>query len=76
MCATSEVAAPNADQTEAARGSGLGRALAEAVIERAAARGCKRVELDVNSGKVTVTGATIVLDASRSEERRVGKECS
>jgi ribosomal protein S18 acetylase RimI-like enzyme len=33
-----------------ARGAGLGRALAEAVIERAAARGCARVELDVNSG--------------------------
>jgi ribosomal protein S18 acetylase RimI-like enzyme len=33
----------------AARGSGLGRALTEAVIDRAAARGCRRVELDVNS---------------------------
>jgi ribosomal protein S18 acetylase RimI-like enzyme len=32
-----------------ARGSGLGRALAEAVLERAAARGCRRVELDVNT---------------------------
>lgn len=33
---------------EAARGSGLGRALVEAVLARAAARGCRRVELDVN----------------------------
>jgi ribosomal protein S18 acetylase RimI-like enzyme len=32
-----------------ARGSGLGRALVEAVMERAAARGCRRVELDVSS---------------------------
>jgi ribosomal protein S18 acetylase RimI-like enzyme len=34
---------------EAGRGAGLGRALTEAVIERAAARGCRRVELDVNT---------------------------
>jgi ribosomal protein S18 acetylase RimI-like enzyme len=33
---------------EAARGAGLGRALVEAAIERAAARGCRRIELDVN----------------------------
>jgi len=32
-----------------ARGSGLGRALTEAVLDRAAARGCRRVELDVNT---------------------------
>jgi ribosomal protein S18 acetylase RimI-like enzyme len=31
-----------------ARGSGLGRALAEAALERARERGCARVELDVN----------------------------
>jgi ribosomal protein S18 acetylase RimI-like enzyme len=35
--------------SEAARGSGLGRALTEAVIERARTRGCRRVELDVNT---------------------------
>jgi ribosomal protein S18 acetylase RimI-like enzyme len=32
-----------------ARGSGLGRALTMAVIDRATARGCRRVELDVSS---------------------------
>lgn len=34
---------------EAARGAGLGSALIEAAIERARERGCRRVELDVNS---------------------------
>jgi ribosomal protein S18 acetylase RimI-like enzyme len=33
---------------EQARGSGLGRELAEAVLARARERGCARVELDVN----------------------------
>jgi ribosomal protein S18 acetylase RimI-like enzyme len=33
---------------EQARGSGLGRALAEAALGRARERGCARVELDVN----------------------------
>jgi ribosomal protein S18 acetylase RimI-like enzyme len=32
-----------------ARGSGLGRALTEAVLDRARERGCGRVELDVNT---------------------------
>jgi ribosomal protein S18 acetylase RimI-like enzyme len=32
-----------------ARGSGIGRALTQGVIDRATARGCRRVELDVNS---------------------------
>jgi GNAT superfamily N-acetyltransferase len=31
-----------------ARGAGLGRALMEATLDRARARGCRRVELDVN----------------------------
>jgi ribosomal protein S18 acetylase RimI-like enzyme len=31
-----------------ARGAGLGRALVEATLERARARGCRRAELDVN----------------------------
>jgi ribosomal protein S18 acetylase RimI-like enzyme len=33
---------------ESARGSGLGRALVEATLDRARARGCRRVELDTN----------------------------
>jgi GNAT superfamily N-acetyltransferase len=33
---------------ESARRSGLGRSLVEAAVERARARGCKRIELDVN----------------------------
>jgi ribosomal protein S18 acetylase RimI-like enzyme len=33
---------------ESARGSGLGRALVEAAMERARERGCARVDLDVN----------------------------
>ena len=35
---------------DAARGAGLGRMLVEATLERARARGCRRVELDVNTG--------------------------
>src|SRR5205085_1487801 len=33
---------------EGARGAGLGRALTEAALDAARARGCKRIELDVN----------------------------
>jgi ribosomal protein S18 acetylase RimI-like enzyme len=33
---------------ETARGSGLGRALVEAALERARMRGCARIELDAN----------------------------
>jgi ribosomal protein S18 acetylase RimI-like enzyme len=35
---------------EHARGSGLGRALVAAALDRARERGCRRVELDVNTG--------------------------
>ena len=33
---------------DAARGAGLGRALVQATLDRARARGCRRAELDVN----------------------------
>ena len=33
--------------TDSARGTGLGRALVEAALERARSRGCRRIELDV-----------------------------
>ena len=42
---------------ERARRSGLGRALVEAAIERARARGCARVELDVDE----INGAALAL---------------
>jgi GNAT superfamily N-acetyltransferase len=35
---------------ESARGSGLGRLLLEAAVEHARARGCARIELDVDEG--------------------------
>jgi GNAT superfamily N-acetyltransferase len=38
--------------TDAARRSGLGRALVEASFERARERGCRRIELDVNEQNV------------------------
>jgi GNAT superfamily N-acetyltransferase len=38
---------------DAARGAGLGRALVEATLARARARGCRRVELDVNEANET-----------------------
>jgi GNAT superfamily N-acetyltransferase len=40
---------------EEARGSGLGRALAEAAIERARERGCRRIELDANEANPAAT---------------------
>ncbi len=35
---------------ESARGTGLGRALVTAALERARERGCRRVELDTSEG--------------------------
>ena len=41
---------------EAARGSGLGRALMEAAFDRARERGCARMELDVNEANPAAVG--------------------
>jgi GNAT superfamily N-acetyltransferase len=41
---------------ESARGTGLGRALVEKVLDVARARGCKRVELDVQSDNAAARG--------------------
>jgi GNAT superfamily N-acetyltransferase len=38
---------------DAARGTGVGRALVAASLDRARERGCRRVELDVNTGNPT-----------------------
>jgi GNAT superfamily N-acetyltransferase len=40
----------------AARGAGLGRALVEATLDRARARGCRRAELDVNERNEVAVG--------------------
>ena len=39
-----------------ARGTGLGKALTQAAIDRARARGCKRIELDVNEQNTRAIG--------------------
>lgn len=42
--------------TDAARGTGLGKALTQAAIDRARERGCKRIELDVNETNTHAIG--------------------
>ncbi|HEX2397880.1 MAG TPA: GNAT family N-acetyltransferase [Solirubrobacteraceae bacterium] len=41
---------------ESARGRGLGAAVVRLAVERARARGCRRVELDVNEQNVPALG--------------------
>jgi GNAT superfamily N-acetyltransferase len=41
---------------ESARGSGLGRAMVEAAVERAGQRGCRRIELDVDDANAPARG--------------------
>jgi GNAT superfamily N-acetyltransferase len=45
---------------EEARGTGVGRALVEATLEQARARGCRRIELDVQEDN---TGARALYDS-------------
>ena len=45
---------------ESARGTGLGRALVEAALEQARSRGCRRIELDVQSDN---TGARALYES-------------
>jgi ribosomal protein S18 acetylase RimI-like enzyme len=42
--------------TDQARGTGLGKALTQAAIDRARERGCKRIELDVNEQNTRAIG--------------------
>ena len=42
--------------TDSARGTGLGKALTQAAIDRARERGCKRIELDVNEQNTHAVG--------------------
>ena len=46
--ATEDCAIEDVFVRQGARGNGLGRALVEAALERARARGCRRVELDTS----------------------------
>ena len=41
---------------DGARGTGLGKALTQAAIDRARERGCKRIELDVNEQNTRAVG--------------------
>jgi GNAT superfamily N-acetyltransferase len=41
---------------DSARGTGVGRALVEAGVERALARGCRRIELDVQETNASAIG--------------------
>jgi ribosomal protein S18 acetylase RimI-like enzyme len=52
--------------TDEARGTGLGRALTQACIERARTRGCRRIELDVN--ETNTAARRLYASAGFSEE--------
>ena len=41
---------------DSARGTGLGKALTQAAVDRARERGCKRIELDVNERNARAVG--------------------
>ncbi|MEA2478745.1 MAG: hypothetical protein QOJ07_667 [Thermoleophilaceae bacterium] len=54
--------------TDAARGTGLGRALVEAAFARATERGCVRIQLDVNTANPRAHGLYEALGFSSWEE--------
>jgi GNAT superfamily N-acetyltransferase len=58
---------------EEARGTGLGRALATAVIEAARERGCRRVELDANEDNAPALGLYRSLGFDAQDDRYGGR---
>ena len=58
---------------EAARNSGVGRALVEAVVELARERGCRRVELDVNEANAPALAVYESLGFSAQDDRYGGR---
>jgi GNAT superfamily N-acetyltransferase len=58
---------------EDARGSGLGRALAEAVIDLARTRGCRRVELDANEDNAAALALYDSLGFDAQDDRYGGR---
>ena len=54
---------------EEARGTGVGRALVEAVLALAAERGCRRVELDVNEANTAALALYESLGFSAQDDR-------
>ncbi|MDX6640205.1 MAG: hypothetical protein QOF12_1216 [Solirubrobacteraceae bacterium] len=57
---------------ESARGSGLGRALLDAVVEQARVRGCRRVELDVNDNNTAALALYRSMGFSNDDPRYGG----
>ncbi len=58
---------------EDARGSGLGRALVEAVVALARERGCRRVELDANDGNAPAIALYESLGFDSQDDRYGGR---
>jgi GNAT superfamily N-acetyltransferase len=56
-----------------ARGSGVGRALAQAVLDLASERGCRRVELDVNEANAPALALYESLGFSAQDDRYGGR---
>ena len=58
---------------EQARGSGLGRALVDAVVELARARGCRRIELDANDHNASAIALYESLGFDAQDDRYGGR---